>query len=535
MSSLIYPKYLQAREQQAENPEWVQELTTSTRSLAYWMTLYKWISDQITSVLDSQRQVQKSVWLERFHHDTDHMRLATMEWQRSSIFYYAQRVFSLPEDYVFQPKDFSRNIWGYIDALVFQPEFISDDILIDLGLMKKEDKIPPLTRKSEQEKMEIRQENIEKKIATLPELKSILASAKPLQIGQWSRYTGRILSLENGKYLVFQEQKQWTNDRKKPNILYVPKVYDDIYSLLRSQEYGKTEIVQWLENWATLFSDLEVLHTFWKLFSSEEKKARIAEIQQKMMYSKNHLIVSARNRLMDVEYNHDEKDANRVLWARNDIQNLIFSQEWKKWSIGYQWAMIAHQITNEERKFEFLKSGFISKLTEMDASKLEKYLSQDGYQLGFEFQKKITQAFAVLRGYVASYTSNSFIWEPFLSFIQALENELSLRKNTHKDSIRSLLKVTLAIKQYAYQIGIYQIEHHLKKNRSNDSIIADIDSLVSLLDEKTFLPFIELKTSGQERFANMRANLLSLRSHIQWWKTMEALMQIKEAILAKGF
>ena len=277
----ILQKYLQVIEQQSGNPEWTQELTTNTRSLTYWITLYKWISEQIASALESQRQLQRSTWLERFHHDTDHMRLATMEEQWPSIFYYAQRVFSLPEDYVFQPKDFSRNIWGYMDALVFQPEFISDDILIDLGLMKKEDKIPPLTRKSEQEKMEIRQENIEKKIATLPELKSILASAKPLQIGQWSRYTGRILSLENGKYLVFQEQKQWTKERKKPNILYVPKVYNDMYSLLRSQEYGSWGIAEKLENRTMIVSELEILHTFWKLFSSEEKKARIVEIQQK--------------------------------------------------------------------------------------------------------------------------------------------------------------------------------------------------------------------------------------------------------------
>lgn len=534
MSPHILQKYLQTLEQPAGNPEWAQELTTTTRSLAYWMTLYKWISEQIASTLESQRKVQKSIWLERFRHDTDHMRLATMKQEWPSIFYYAQRIFSLPEDYVFRPEDFSRNIWGYMDALVFQPEFIPDDILIDLGLMKKEDKIPPLTRKSEQEKMEIRQENIEKKIAILPELKSILASAKPLQIGQWSRHTGRILSLANGKYLVFQEQKHWTNDRKKPNILYIPKIYNDMYSLLRSQEYGKTEIVQWLENWATLFSDLEVLHTSWRIVSEQEKKTVIAEIQQKMIHSKIPQIVSARNRLMDIEYNHDEKDTNRVLWARNDIQNLIFSQEWKKWSIGYQWAMIAHQIINEERKFEFLKSEFISKLIEMDAHELKKYLAQDGWKLGYDFQKKITQAFAVLRGYVASYPSHSFIWEPFLSFIQALESELLLRKNTHKDSLRSLLKVTLAIKQYAYQIGIYQIKHGLKKNTPNDLIIADIDSLVLLLDEKTFLPFIELKSSGQERFANMRANLLSLRSHIQWWKTIEALMQI-EGILARGF
>jgi len=56
--------------------------------------------------------------------------------------------------------------------------------LINLGLMNTEDKIPSLTRKSEQEKMGIRQENIEKKIACIPQLKRILASAKPLQIHQ---------------------------------------------------------------------------------------------------------------------------------------------------------------------------------------------------------------------------------------------------------------------------------------------------------------------------------------------------------------
>lgn len=95
-----------------------------------------------------------------------------------------------------------------MDAIVFQPEFIPDDILIVLGMMQKEDKIPPLTRKTEQEKMELRQKNIEKKIAVISELKSILASAKPLQIGQGSRHTGRILALASGKYLVFQEQKQ---------------------------------------------------------------------------------------------------------------------------------------------------------------------------------------------------------------------------------------------------------------------------------------------------------------------------------------
>lgn len=534
MSPYIYPKYLQAQEQLGEKQDWSHELSKNTRLLTHWLMQYEWIAGQIANTLESQRQVQQLTWLQRFRHDNDHMRLATMEDQWPSIFYYTQRVFSLPEDYVFRPKDFHRNIWGYIDALVFQPELIPDEILVDLGLMQIEDKIPPLTRKSEHEKTQIRQKNIEKKIATIPMLKSILASAKPLQVGEGARYTGRILSLANGKYLVFQEQKQWTNERKKPNILYVPKVYNDIYSLLRSQEYWSREISERLENWAMILSDLDLLHTSWRISSPEEKKKTIAEIQQKMMHSKIPQIVSARNRLLGIEYSHDEKDANRVLWARNDIQSLVFSQEWKRWAIGYQWAMITHQITNEERKFGFLKSGFISKLNEMDVSELENYLNHDGWKLSDNIQRKITQAFGVLRGYIGSYASQSFIWEPFLPFIQALENELSESKNTHKDSLRSLLRVTLDIKQYAYQIGIYQIKHHLKKNRSNDSIIEDIDSLVSLLDEKTFLPFIVLKPAGQVRFANMKANLLSLQSHIQWWKTIEALMQIED-IIAKGF
>lgn len=61
-----------------------------------------------------------------------------------------------------------------------------------------------------------------------------------------------------------------------------------------------------------ILSDLELLHTSWRFSSPEENKKTIAEIQQKMMYSRIPQMVSARNRLMDVEYNHNEKDANRV-------------------------------------------------------------------------------------------------------------------------------------------------------------------------------------------------------------------------------
>ena len=539
MAHNIYTRYREVKDGLPESWDWSgfahqsNELSSNTRSLAHWVMLYEWVAQKIGYTLESQRESRKTAWLERFHHDTNHMRLATMEKQGSSIFYYAQRAFSLSEDYVFRPNDFSRNIWWYMDALVFQPELIPDDILISLWLMQKEDKIPLLTRKSEQQKMEIRKNNIEKKIELIPELKAILASAKPLQVWSWSRYTGRVLSLENGKYLLFQEIKQWTSERKKPNISYVPKVYDDIYSLLRSMEYGTAEIAERLKNWEIILSDLELLRTSWRLFSGEQKRNAITVILQKMKYSKIHQVVSAKNRLMDIEYNHDETDSNRILWARNDIQNLIYSQQWKKWALGYQWAMIDSQITNEERKFGFLKSEFISKLNEMNVWELKSYLQYD-WELSNELRRKIMRAFRVLRGYVDSYTSQRFIGAPFLSFVQALENELSLQKNTYMDSLRSLLKVILIIKQYAYKIGIYQIKHHLKKDRPNNSIIEDIDSLVLLLDEKTFLPFVELKTSGQERFGNMRKNLIALKSSIEWWKMIDALMYI-EGILDDGW
>lgn len=532
MKPQIYMKYLLVTKllNNISNWDWSEKLSSSTRSLTYWAIQYKWIAEKIGNALESQRNVQRNSWLERFHHDTDHMRFATMEKQWPSIFYYAQRVFSLPEDYVFRPSNFSKSIKDYFDALVFQPELIPDELMINLWLMQAHDKIPSLTRKSAQQKMEIHQVNIERKIAIIPELKAILASAKSFQTGQESRFTGRILLLENGKYLLFQEHKQWTDERKKPNILYVPKVYDDMYSLLRSQEYGSWEINNTIENWKMILSDLSIFQTWWKMYSEKEKRINISNILMKMKYSKIPQVVSARKRLLAIEYIHDEKDANRILWAWNDIQNLVYSQEWKRWAIWLHWAMIAQQISNEEKKFDYLKSTFISKLKEMDVWVLENYLTQEGWKLSPDIDKNLNQAFVVLRRFVNTYISPNFIWEPFLSFVQKIHYEISLPKDNYTDFLRSLLKVILIIKQYAYHIGIYQIKHQLKKNWPIEQIIADIDSLVLLLDAKTFLPFIQLKPSGQERFENMKENLFVLKSNIISWETIAAFMHI-ESIL----
>lgn len=191
-------------------------------------------------------------------------------------------------------------------------------------------------------------------------------------------------------------------------------------------EYGTAEIAERLKNWEIILSDLELLRTSWRLFLGSKR-----EMQSQWYYRKwsiqNSSGCISKNRLMDIEYNHDETDSNRILWARNDIQNLIYSQQWKKWALGYQWAMIDSQITNEERKFGFLKSEFISKLNEMNVWELKSYLQYD-WELSNELRRKIMRAFRVLRGYVDSYTSQSFIGAPFLSFVQALENELSLQK-----------------------------------------------------------------------------------------------------------
>lgn len=78
-------------------------------------------------------------------------------------------------------------------------------------------------------------------------------------------------------------------------------------------EYGTAEIAERLKNWEIILSDLELLRTSWRLFSGEQKRNAITVILQKMKYSKIHQVVSAKNRLMDIEYNHDETDSSRIL------------------------------------------------------------------------------------------------------------------------------------------------------------------------------------------------------------------------------
>lgn len=86
-----------------------------------------------------------------------------MKQPRSDLFYYAQRAWSLPYDYVSLPpvSKGKKNISTSdqkdpIDGLVFQVEHITDDLLISLGLMTERDRLPPLSRESRSEQARLR-------------------------------------------------------------------------------------------------------------------------------------------------------------------------------------------------------------------------------------------------------------------------------------------------------------------------------------------------------------------------------------------
>ena len=88
--------------------------------------------------------------------------------------FFAQRAFSLPTDYrVSEEKLKTKDQYDtFIEHIVIQPEFLSDEFLLSLGLFDEAD-----THLSIEEK-------IEKKIALIPEIKYLIRSLEPLQFGQ---------------------------------------------------------------------------------------------------------------------------------------------------------------------------------------------------------------------------------------------------------------------------------------------------------------------------------------------------------------
>ena len=154
--------------------------------------------------------------------------------------------------------------------------------MIGLGYMTEEDRRLSLGEK------------VAKKIQAIPHIKNLLRDLRPLSL-QPRMTTGRISLVQNpenpnfGKYVVFQETTEIENDdtrkrrRKIRNI--VPRVYDDIYSLMRGQRHALDSLEKKIEFLSAIKdNDIPKLSLEWERedYTDEQKRTDIAILVEKL-------------------------------------------------------------------------------------------------------------------------------------------------------------------------------------------------------------------------------------------------------------
>jgi hypothetical protein len=250
--------------------------------------------------------------------------------------------------------------------------------------------------------------------------------------------------------------------------------------------------------------------------------------------SQNPHIVSARNRLLAIWYTHTEQDSQRVLWAQNDITRLLTTQESKKWAIGYHWALITHLVHSEEARFDSLRDVFIAWLNQIDASELMSYIDTKWKTiLSPETQRQIRGAMGVLDTYIRDYHRDHMIWHPFSEFGDRLANRFSYSWSP-LDQIRLILQSVLAIKKQSYWLMLHQTKHHIKNGQEPKDSIATVDKQIRFLEEKTFLPDLELNPSGIEKFTHRISNMWELKKILKV-NNPETSLEYIDSLIALGY
>lgn len=507
---------LQDRESQWEYGDMgVARLRGLITNYSNWLIEHWGIVEKIQSCLQEQRPIRDERWFQRFRHDTDHRRRDTMEKQSAHPFYYIQRAFSLPKDYVFRRQD----IDDPLDGIVFQPELIGEHIFQWMWLFTEDNLLPSFKGKTITEKAQLYEQQLSKKIELLPQFREILQNANPLELWDWS--TGRILQLENGKYLVFQEQKRATEDMKRPDVQYISKIYGDMYSLMRAQEYGTEALSQDVEKFIEVWAKLDTLQMSWKLLSPQDKEEWKSEILGLLGDSRIPHIARARSRVNNITYQHAERDARSLQGASNDIKHFISSRQGKSSTIRRQWLSLTPRIRSEELRFEFLKKWFLQAVTQLPQEELDNFLKND-VPLALGTHKQMRDIFSVLDQYTQVIHD---IGEPFIGFHRRIQSEIQKNTENPKEVLRSLFRITLGIKAQSYKLSLYQWYHRLKKWVSPKSFMGEIQETIVLLANRSFLAQYELTPSGRAKFDKM---LLSLRELHQACETSSPTIVLKQ-------
>jgi len=217
--------------------------------------------ETVDECLQTQREVaDREPRIQKFRQLTKHTSYEHMEEKPARLFYYLERAFSLPEDYRELSEKTSRNTEKeLLEGVVLHPESFTDDFLIRLGVCERYD----LHRKGIHKKLEQR-------INAIPRIKEAFAHTEHLPFGARAK-TARIMSfhqpseLWHGKYCLFQERTGLVEvDGVKRKITKVfPLVFDNIFSLARSQEKAIDAMMGRSEKIASLKKDIDSLLLRW--------------------------------------------------------------------------------------------------------------------------------------------------------------------------------------------------------------------------------------------------------------------------------
>ncbi len=528
--STIYEKYCSTNDRIADNT--IQESLKKNRIDMRFLECNVWYVALIRHILQEQRAKREEAWLIPFKQIADHTRKEAIEKQWPSDFYYAQRAFSLPVDYVYRPEDLEKKRREYYDALVFQPEFIRDDFLIDIGLMDESDRLPSLAWKTLENKSLLQESHIEKVASLIPALKHLLAESRSIQTGIWKRMSWRVLAIPNGKYIVYQERKTQGEEKNKPNIEYIPHVYSDMYSLLRWMTHSSKWLDEWLWKMPKLQAELNSLYANWNIISLELKQNQIQEILGVISKHTNPYISHARERLRLIEYKNPIHDSARVLGAANDIGKYIHTNEGKQSSCRHQERLFHHHVNNEEIQYDTFALSLLSHLWTIDEWEMltalwvyKKKTTLSEYDLDHE----ITQAIQTIRNYVNEWNRSGFVGMPYSLLRQELEIILDwVSKKENKDRIRVLYKSILIMKKFSFFLSLYKVKHLLNTKKTSEIMLDELTKTEKILTDNSFLPQIELRDSGKKKFGYMLGCIHTLRWLItENWKESEAIEYIE--------
>lgn len=487
-----------------------------------------WINRSIRAILDLEPTYKKitacmqdqraaTEWFSEvvdLRQQTEFTRRAYLSNQVTTVERNMQLSFSLPVDFHETVPDFDEEkLLKLPFFVVIQPELISDDFMYALGLMPR---------------WLNRVERVEKKIEAIPVIKGIFATAIPVHMRKWK--SGRIIRIDrpgmpyDGKYIVFQEiTEKWTDtaDKTQPSARMSPRVYDNVYSLIRGQYHaidgvmGRKRALQ-----ETREQHIPLLQGKWKDsgYPDEKRKADIANLmkwlQGKISFNEQRAL---EDRLARITFNHNEQDIQRLIWAFNDVSQEIAEKIGKKWELTKQLDVIEDATLLAESVFYNIFDSVMNHIQTMDQGELKKKVGeaikqwQEIAPLSQALRNDLGRIYALTRVSLGRVKTSGFIGQPFNTMYHALENHIdTLPKRINLEYIRKTLSFLLALKHFAHGLTMIRLEHYEKmygNHRYPDEFIEQLLHIQEGLNDTYFLPNIRLWERAKKEFEKMCADI----------------------------